>query len=194
MNFRSTVILAPGPSLIVEDVEACRGKANIIAVNDAWRLAPWADALYAADPCWWDHYQGVPDFSGDKWTQSMEAADRWALKYIPCRQRLGLSLDRACIHSGWNSGYQALNLAVLFGAKRIFLLGFDMQEAIDKAHFFGNHPEALQKRSTYSAFIRAFETTTPDLKRAGCAVINCTRQSALSCFPKRSIEEEILMV
>ena len=42
-------ILATGPSLTPAQAEYAKGKARVIAVNDAWRLAPWADILYACD-------------------------------------------------------------------------------------------------------------------------------------------------
>ena len=42
-------ILATGPSLTPDQAEYAKGKARVIAVNDAWRLAPWADILYACD-------------------------------------------------------------------------------------------------------------------------------------------------
>ena len=49
------VCLGGGPSLNKEDIEYCREKKGVrfIAINDAYRLAPFADILYAADKKWW---------------------------------------------------------------------------------------------------------------------------------------------
>src|ERR1039458_2314613 len=44
----------------------------------------------------------------------------------------GLSLDPKQIVTGSNSGYQALNIAVLAGAKTIILIGFDAREPTDR--------------------------------------------------------------
>lgn len=104
----------------------------------------------------------------------------------------GLSLDPLRIHQGSNSGYQALNLAVLFGAIRILLIGFDMKlSETGRRHWFGNHPGKMNKASHYDQFIRAFYTTTADLKRAGVEVLNCTPGSALDAFPIAKLEDVI---
>jgi hypothetical protein len=42
------VCVASGHSLTKEDVEYCKGKAKVYIVNDGYKLAPWADLLYAA--------------------------------------------------------------------------------------------------------------------------------------------------
>ncbi|HCZ48509.1 MAG TPA: hypothetical protein DCZ11_05850, partial [Gammaproteobacteria bacterium] len=47
----------------------------------------------------------------------------------------GLSASPLRIHQGGNSGYQALNLAVLLGAERVILLGYDMHGG----HWHGRH-------------------------------------------------------
>jgi hypothetical protein len=41
----TVVCLASGPSLVAEDVDYVRGKATVLAINDAIRLAPWAEAI-----------------------------------------------------------------------------------------------------------------------------------------------------
>src|SRR3954471_17375074 len=65
----STVLcVACGPSLTREDVEACRGRLPVLVVNDAYQLAPWADALYAADDHWWHAHRGAPSFQGEKYS------------------------------------------------------------------------------------------------------------------------------
>ena len=63
---RPCVVVASGPSLTAEDVDYCRERAAVIVVNDNYKLAPWADVLYAADPEWWDLHQGAPSFQGDR--------------------------------------------------------------------------------------------------------------------------------
>jgi hypothetical protein len=64
---RPSSVLAAGRASPPADVEACRGKTRVIAVNDAYRLAPFADVLYACDEKWWKWHQGVPSFTGLKY-------------------------------------------------------------------------------------------------------------------------------
>jgi hypothetical protein len=189
---QTVVILATGPSLTVDDVEACRGRARVIAINDAYTLAPWADALYACDAKWWHWHRGVPTFTGPKWSLHHSAWTKYETAY-PDVQRLrntgaaGLELDPTGLRSGRNSGYQAINLAVHYGAQRIVLLGYDMQPSGGRSHFFGEHPNGQQ--SPYGMFKQQFATIVKPLAKAGVEVVNCTRRTALLCFPQAPLEE-----
>lgn len=185
-----TVIAATGESL--SQLESIRGKARLLAVSDACYLAPWADAMYACDGKWWKEHKGCPDFPGPKWTQDLAAAEEFGLNYIPIEKNRagahlpGFSRDPRFIRAGGNSGYQALNLAVLFGAKRIILLGFDMK-TVKKKHFFGDHPGTLNRAHNYQMWIDAFREGAKDI--SDIEVLNCTPGSALDAFPKANIED-----
>jgi len=196
------VLVASGPSLTREDVAYCRERARVLVVNDAWQYAPWADALYACDAKWWNHHQGVPQFQGQRWTAvsmpggklpmneilaSEQTAARWDLQWVRGDYRLGLSLDRGLIHFGGNSGFQALNLAVLFGARRILLLGYDMKAKGGRTHFFGEHPDLLRADHDYQSWQDHFRAAVPDLERGKVEVINCSRETALDCFPRAEL-------
>lgn len=191
----TVAIIAGGPSLTAAQVAACRGRCRLLGVNDAYRLAPDLDALYACDGKWWEAHHGVPSFAGPKFTQDKAAAARWRLTWVESRKADGLSADPRQIHSGRNSGYQAINLAVHLGAARILLLGFDMRRAADgRRHWFGRHPGGLEKDSPYQDWIKAFRTLPPDLAAAGVTVINCTPGSALDAFPAMRLEDALARV
>ena len=133
---------------------------------------------------WWDVHQGVPDFGGERWTQDGDAARKWSLRHVPSVARPGLCLDGSRIHQGSNSGYQAINFAVLRGAARILLLGYDMRLGEGgKRHWFGDHPGGLNKASAYGQWIPLFRSMIPHLEAAGVEVLNCTPGSALEAFP-----------
>ncbi len=95
---------------------------------------------------------------------------------------LGDTMIHYGVQGGGNSGYQAVNLAYLFGAKTILLLGFDMFGD----HYFGRHPKPLDVASPFDMFIRSFETITKDIE-----IINCSRMTNLDCFPKMRIESAL---
>lgn len=184
----TVVIAATGPSLTAAQLVAVRGRARLIAVNDAYRLAPWADALYAADDEWISHHR--PAISGQKWTQCERWRDRDGWRWVKGIGVGGLSTDPTVIFWGSNSGFQACNLAVHFGAKRLVLIGFDMRLA-GKRHFFGDHPGRMNKDSPYGRFIRHFDRAAPDFVAAGVTVINATAGSALTCFPMMDLEQAL---
>jgi hypothetical protein len=187
----STVaILATGPSLTQEDCDWIRGKCRVVAINDAHRLAPWADVLYSSDRRWWSYYKGVPEFQGLKFgigsgvgksNPFMKLAGVTVLRNSGYH---GLQTKPDGLMNGRNSGYAAINLAVHFGAKRIILLGYNMSYRGGKAHFFGDHPAPLpQSAGLYPGFRRNFETLVEPLKKRGISVINCTEQTSLMAFP-----------
>jgi hypothetical protein len=191
------VILACGPSLTREDVDFCCGKAKVIAVNDAYRLAPWADALYACDSRWWFWHKGVPGFMGQKY--SIDARVKKAFPSITVLRNTGdegLELDPTGLRNGRNSGYQAINLGVHLGGKRFILLGFDMKSSpgidpktrkeIKRHHFFGEHPHPIQP--PYNLMLPMFETIATPLAGLGVTVINATRSTALKTFPRETLE------
>lgn len=198
----TVLVMASGPSLNERDVRLALAKADrVIAVSDSWRLLPScsSDILYAADYTWWNFHMGVPEFPGEKWIacperksddtkQYIKAAKEWGLRMVRTAPREGVSFDPALLHEGWNSGFQAVNIAALGGAKRILLLGFDCQRSGGQSHFFGEHPEAIRRATPFNLFAEAFAKAAPQLAAAGIGVINCSRQTALDCFPRATIE------
>lgn len=183
------ICLGGGPSLTAADVAACRGHGTVIAINDAYRLAPWADLLYACDDKWWHWHHGVPDFPGRKfalepWRSATRFPDVTILKHTGVK---GLELTGGALRTGKNSGYQAINLAVHLGAVRILLLGYDLQYgAKGQSHWFGEHPDGAQP--PVQTFVPYFTTLVAPLAARGIEVINCSRQTALTCFPQQALE------
>jgi hypothetical protein len=102
-------------------------------------------------------------------------------------------LGREKIHFGNNSGYQAINLAYLLGASSIILSGFDMKVTAGKTHFFGNHPYHKQGQGPNNEIMqrwcRNFVALAQDLKSEGVQVYNCTRDTALTAFQTRELEQ-----
>lgn len=185
MRDETCCIVATGPSAGAADFSLIRGIATI-AVNDAYRLCPWADALYACDPDWWAaHIESVRQtFGGQLWTQDERAAPKHGLNRIVGVANPGLSKTPGLIHFNSNSGAQAINLATLWGAKTIILIGFDMKLDGNKRHFFGDHPATLNKASDYRDWIEKYRHVAKDLKDMGVRVINTSMDSALPYFEK----------
>ncbi len=184
--------IATGPSLTVADCErvrACGDRVNTIVINDNYRIAPWARHLYACDGRWWAvHKESVfRSFSGSKWTQDPGFKDDPAFNFIRSIEGTGLADD--ALVQGNNSGYQAINLAYVLGASRVILLGYDMRGQGE--HWFGRHDQSkgLGANTDYSTFVRHFEQMQP--QDYGLEVINCSRESALECFPRMRLREAL---
>lgn len=187
----STVVcIAPGPSLVREDTELVRGRYPVIAINDAVRMVPWADVLYSSDQTWFPKMNGAPSFQGRKYAilpQPRKANNpfaRWPeIQVLKNTGQDGLERSPDGLRTGKNSGYAAINLAVHFGAVRILLLGYDMKIGSNgQTHFDG--PRRGTPATNFPMFRAMFDTLPEPLKLAGVTVLNCSRKSALECFPR----------
>lgn len=103
----------------------------------------------------------------------------------------GLCVREGCVNSGGNSGYQAVNLAYGLGAERIVLLGFDMQKTGGRSHWHGDHEGGLPNLGRLDHWAARFVALGADLRAAGVPVVNCTRQTAITCFPILDLELEL---
>lgn len=170
---------------------------SILAVNDAYKLLPDADALYAADVDWWMLHEGCPGFAGQRWTCTSSSQEygirkglckKYAIKMIRGSRGKTFSKDPLQITYGGNSGFQAVNLALHWSeGDPVILIGFDMRPG----HFFGKHPQQLRetKPHGFEGWCRRFEKAAMALPKG--AIINATPGSALTCFPVMTIEDAL---
>lgn len=195
-GWRTVLCAATGPSFHVEHaelIEATRasagGRLRVLAINDAYRLLPFADALYACDAKWWAvHEPATREFRGERWTQSFAAAEAYGLRLVHAEKGEGLARRAEAIYASSSSGYQALGLAHLWGARRIILVGYDYQRTGGLGHFFGEHPKPLTQ-GNLSTLARPFPALAQKLAAAGVAVVNCTGETALRCFARARLDD-----
>jgi hypothetical protein len=86
---------------------------------------------------------------------------------------------------GTGGGFQALNLAVQFGSRRIVLVGYDM--CIDQAlNWHGGHKLGLLNKSVGDVirWRKMLDAQAPMLASLGVEVLNATPVSALTAYPK----------
>lgn len=177
-------LLASGPSMSQADADAVRGRGVVVAINNTIRLAPWADILYAGDSTWWKQYgPAVRGFQGRRVGLSLPGQHR-SVEQLTFRMGAGLGLRR--INHGNNSGYQAINFAYLEGARRIVLLGYDMQHFEGRHHWHEDHPSDMGNFNPGmpELCLPKFTPLAADLTERGVEVINATRRTALTCFKR----------
>ena len=198
--------VASGPSSKDLDLGVLRGRP-VIVVNDNYLRCPWAPLLYFCDWKWWSWHRDKPAFrafgglkvSLDARVARADPAVRWLKNgdqgEMGSPGRAGLSLEPDRVRTGRNSGYQALNLAVHSGARRIVLIGYDMKPGPNgEEHWFGQHrdPKGLSVPTALSCIARwapHFATTKPQLDKLGIAVLNAGPDSAIDCFPRVRLED-----
>lgn len=160
-------VICTGQSLTQADVDYCRGRAKVVAVSDAIKLAPWADAMVSHDAAWWRAHPEV-DYSGPKWTAHPQGVSE-----------LGVNEFRP---SGGNSGTLGILVAQKMGATKIVLLGADGKGT----HYFGKHTGPKLKNTTPLQFSMMHKQFA---KLSKLPVVNCTPGSVLTCFPKMELRQ-----
>lgn len=190
----STVVcIASGPSLTADDIEVVHrahdaGQVKVIVINTTYQLVPWADCLYACDARWWKWHEGAMGFHGLKYSLQAVRGKEYGVTVLKNTGTTGLELDPSGLKTGHNSGYQAINLAVHFGATKIVLLGYEMQRSKDgKVHWHGDHRQAPSV--PFVLFLPAFPTLVKPLRDVGVHIVNCSRNTALNAFPKSRLED-----
>jgi hypothetical protein len=184
------VIVGAGASATTEAVGLLRGRVRTIVVNTSYQLAPWADVLYACDLKWWDWHKGAPEFSGLKVAHETKAAERYGLNRVDLVQgeeaKSRLSMIPGALGRGGNSGYHAFNLALQFGARRIGLLGLDFCGR----RWHGLHPNGReQAEDTLARWRATFDAAADQAKAIGADVVNLSGVSALTAYPKMTIDQ-----
>lgn len=193
----TVVILGGGASLTQDQVEACRDRVNaqrmrvrVIAVNNAYQRAPWADLHYFADSKWWSWHRNQTlyrNFGGIRVTlenPDVCAKDGQLVAVKNYGKEPGFSPQRDGVHTGNNAGYQAIQLAAHLGAQTIVLLGFDMKPG----HWHGDHPQPTDP-NCYAKMLPFFATLTKPAAKRGIEILNATPGSAIACFPRVSLTE-----
>lgn len=183
---QTIAVFGSGPSMSQAVADAVlAADVPAIAVNDTYKLAPWAAILFSADLTWWRfHMEHVAGFRGLK-VCSQPGRPLPGVQRIKLSGDFGFDPDPSCIRFGGNSGYQAVHIGIHTGAAKILLCGFDMHGT----HFFGKHPEPLRNphENRFARWIKRFK----DLRDCGAEIINCTPDSALPWFPMMRLEDAL---
>lgn len=192
-------IIGGGPSLAAFDWELIRGK-NTIGCNSAFILgSDVVKVLIFGDYQWWENIgrDQLPAFGGIVVGCSERLNDdhnlpRWVLtmdRHPPRHKQSWLGTTSTL---GWygNTGGLAINLALILGARRVFLLGFDMKEQGARHNWHDLRFEAglpavyPNFKRQLAALARHVPLTFP-----GREVVNVSNVSELEAFPKVSLED-----
>jgi len=189
---QTAFIIGGGPSLARFDFTKLIGR-NTIGCNDAFQLGPeivryclFGDASF--------FHKHRDKLMASKVEQITCAP---ALLHFQLIKIHKMNRVRDGIHDkdtlGWNysTGAAAVNLAFSMGAKRIFLLGFDMGKQPDGKSHWHNNPRKVIKEESYTRFIRGFHTLAQSISRfPDVKVFNVTDGSSrLPVFDRLSFTE-----
>lgn len=193
--FKDKVIylIGGGPSLKDFDFSLLKNKVKI-AINKAFLFVPDADVLYWTDFRFYKWYEkDINNFKGIKVTNKNKPL-RDDVINLKDTGRSGLDLDKSSIRHGNNSGFAAINLAIHFGAKKIILLGYDMESAGTATHWHDGYKKINHNHKIYQkSMVPYFSTLVEPLQELGVQVWNANPKSQLGTFPKCNLIEAINM-
>jgi len=198
-------IVAGGYSVETTNMDYLQDK-NTIAINDSYKLLPNATALLWCDSSWYGReskeldqhktrlrfhprHHGATHIKND-----ILASGGATVLHRSSDYGFDPNIDNVC---GNNGGVQCLNFVINLGAKRIYLVGFDMRDNPLKrgqTHWHNYHTLTV-KDDTYSRlFVPSMVSLDKEVRRLrlDVEIINCSRTSALSCFKKKVIKELVL--
>jgi len=204
---KTIYIVGGGPSLYGYDWNLLKEK-NIIGINRAFEVVPWADFIYFTDYKFFIEYQhkGLLDVDSILATVDDRIRHTNVMNFINSGVN-GIDTSKDCLRVGKNSGHAAINLAVHLGAKRIVLLGFDMcTEQCSVTRIRDKKSMMVSGRShwhegyktgpnlgTYPTMLRHFPSLVDPLKELGIEVLNASPRSKLEIFPKISLGDAHLV-
>ena len=167
-------VLATGASMSQALADRLKTRRRIV-VNDAFRLAPDAEALAANDQAWWRKHTDALAFAGRKFSTTP-----------PPRTRVERVEPGGLVNSGSNSALLALHVAVtILKATRVELYGVDLKGT----HYFGPHVGLSNTRpERFEVFKMQFERYARSLPN-GVEVVNCNPESELRAFPFAELVE-----
>ena len=177
---------------------------HIIGVNAAFMLGRWVDVMIYGDGAfYWANKDALCEFPNLRISCNPNTHKGrpgvYGVKYIARNGNHAKGISKAKNMISWNkhTGGAAINLAYHFGVNRIFLLGFDMNPADRHQHWHAQYPSALKpgnKRNLpFSKHSESFPEIARDAVNLKIKIFNVNLDSAISQFPKITLEEALKM-
>lgn len=139
------------------------------------------------------HYHGLQAYGGPVFCAAKMRDCRLPLDWVYMLKRINKGMYVDAIGWNGNTGAAAINLAFLLGAKRVFLLGFDMHQRKNaKASWHNEYDgDGKNRKASYPKYLLAFDSIVKDWKEkfSDREIINVNDDSALDCFPMMSVSE-----
>ena len=189
------VIIGGGPSVKDMPQSFLEGK-KVIGINRAFEFFR-CDIAFGTDRRWltWIEGGNYGDEARERWRvfkgkkvilrgSKYPVKDEKMVVFNPYASavKFSPSLEEGLTRSS-NSGIPAINLAILLGASKIYLAGFDCTKTENglQTHFHSGHPET-QKDSIFEGFIKSFKLFAPQVPE-NVQVLNMNPNSGIKDFP-----------
>lgn len=156
-------LIGGGPSLAHFDFALLKGR-NVIGCNDAFFLGPEIVSICCfGDVSWWQKQKQKLAKFPNRLVTNAPSVLPYNLPNLLKTRRVYNGLHKGST-LGWNysTGALAINLAINLGAKRIFLLGYDLAN-IGKDHHWHQHNQKPVREPSFQRFIGGFKRLAQDV-------------------------------
>lgn len=139
---QTVTVVASGSSLTQAQVAAALALGPVIATNSSIYRVPAAAMLYACDEGWWTYHRPhLPEsFTGLRVTQNVTVAQAGWAEWVKGARCTVWMRGESDIYLGSNSGHQAVGVAALLGAARVFCVGMDLALVNGQRWHHAPHP------------------------------------------------------
>lgn len=177
---------------------------HVIGINMAYRIGDWMDMVFFGDSRFMIEFKNeLVEWRGLKVSCAPSARKFDWVRLLERDRSVRRGISRVPNAVSWNgnSGAAAISVAVHAGAKRIFLLGFDMKLGADqKQHWHGvytrkkqpNAPKNMRKLP-FHKHLEGFPKIATDAKQLGVEIYNVCPDSAITSLPKITLEQAFEM-
>jgi len=196
---RPVFVIGGGPSLRGHDLEGLRSKGHVLSVNAA-AFQVDSDALFSRDNLFAKRYRTEIALQAKErevylaMDASPEDGPIPGATYLRRDHNQIVSLDPEAVADGKHSGFGAISLAILKGARRIVLLGYDLNppSVRQRSHWHDTYAPAEVEFGFvhYPTWARAVDQIAEHLPD-GVEVVNANPQSAVRAFPFSTYEREL---
>ena len=210
---RTIFLLGGGPSLATMDLKPIHDQ-RVIGCNDAYSLGKWVDLCYFGDVDWFKiHWRNTVKRRNGTIHPGLK---RFGGLIVGCPgkppisgssvlrlQRKPRGIFRGKHYVGWygNTGASAINLAILLGAKRIVLLGYDMKVAsagegnwhdnLKNPITKDNMIEGVERMERFKKKFREMRRDLDSVADLDVEILNATPESELEVFPMVDFKDVI---
>ena len=172
---------------------------HVIGINVAYTIGDWIDIIFFGDNNFYlEHEKDLLNYPNLVVSCASNIAAVNNIRYVPCdgNNPRGISPYQSKVSWNQNSGSAAISLAAHLGAKRIFLLGFDMKKVENSQHWhrlYKPRRENPRKHNPadgpFERHMRGFPQIARDAKQLGIKIYNVCPDSAIVEFPKITLKQ-----
>lgn len=188
--------------LPVDREKRAAGEPGFDPAAIAWPGVLWADVLFFCDKVWWERDKKKIQalWRGSYIITTSASSTDPILRHIKNTGQRGFEKNPGGVKHGSNSGYQSIQIAAHFGAKRIVLLGFDMKTDGNKTHVHGGYAArgiadhiyaGKQQHTLQTNMLPKFVDLVKPLEERGIEVLNASPDSALTCWPRITLDQAV---